>query len=97
MPCDTVSTARVKLNAATVDKTILDSVMRAMGCSAYVLNSDGTITLQDTVRGFRGGEALTAKVNRDYARAVVTSQAKRFGWSIKEQPDGKLLVMKASF
>lgn len=95
MPCDTVSTAKVKLNAASIDSKLLQAAMATLGVGQYDynLNSNGEIT----VRNQRSSTEFTAKVNQAYSKQVVTSQAKRFGWQVKEQPDGKLLVMKASF
>lgn len=94
MPCDTVSTAKVKLNAATVDKTLLSAAMKELGISSYSVNeSTGTLT----VSGERTSNEFTASVNRAYSKQVVMSQAKRFGWSVNEQPDGRLVVQKASF
>jgi KaiC/GvpD/RAD55 family RecA-like ATPase len=42
------------------------------------------------------GSTLTeSDVKRAYSKQVVISQAKRFGWNLKERVDGKLIIMKA--
>jgi hypothetical protein len=93
MPCDTVSTARVKLNADTVDKGLLKAAMAGLGIPEWnwTLSASGTVN----VRGQAGGSEFNAEVNRAYAREVVKAKAKQFGWSVKQNTDGTLEVTKA--
>jgi hypothetical protein len=96
MPCDTISTARVVLGPET-NRGLLDNALRELGFPDYnvVTLKDGTLRVD--VTGAYTGPEFTAKVKRAYSKQVVLSQAKRFGWQVKEQPNGKLLVQKASF
>lgn len=47
-----------------------------------------------TVRGWQASEIDAASIKREMSRQTVIAQAKRFGWSVREQPDGKLLLAK---
>lgn len=88
MPCYTVQETKVNLERANPD--ILREAMNALGVINYAFNAKtGTVTV-------RGQSVDVADVKRAYSKQVVLTQAKRFGWTVKEQPDGKLQVLKAS-
>jgi hypothetical protein len=48
------------------------------------------------VSGLQGAalDKVTAAVKRGYTRTLVTQQARRFGWKVKEGQNGKLLLQK---
>ena len=89
MPCD--SLAEAKIDLGKVDRKILASAMTALGFSDWRITNNGQLT----IRGASASESLVASVKQTYAKQVVVAQARRFGWKLTEQPDGKLLVQKA--
>jgi hypothetical protein len=91
MPCDTVSTAKVKLSADT-DRQLLDAAMKSLGVRSYYLDNNGNLTVNDRVTSAE----FAAQVNKAYAGQVVRAKAKQFGWSVKENQDGTLQVTKAA-
>lgn len=103
MPCDTVSSAKVKfgqetslptLNAA-IAKLKADGVVYNVGIARQ---PDGSLNVFLVSRESGvSQDTLQFALKREYSRQTVMTQAKRFGWSVKEQPDGKLVVQKASF
>lgn len=90
MPCDTINIASVKLGK--VDPPTLKAAMEALGYQPYNWELDGE-TLR--ISGAVTSADLTAKVKREVTKQSVLSQAKRFGWSAKELPNGKIEVLKA--
>ena len=88
MPCDTVAIASIKLGA--VDPALLKLAMDGLEYGDWRLNGDKLV-----IRGKRASDALTASVKRAYSKQVVLSQAKRFGWAVKENAEGQLLIQKA--
>lgn len=91
IPCDTINTATVDLGRA--DPKLLESAMQAL-YPDYQYTFDKS-TGQLSVIG-RSRVDLPA-IKREMAKQNVLNQAKRFGWSVKEQTDGKLLIQKARF
>jgi hypothetical protein len=86
MPCDTVNTITVDFGKA--DAELLKSAMAKLYPGlAYALGKNGRLTTSDT----RFDEVA---VRKEMGRQTVAAQAKRFGWSVKEQADGKLLMQK---
>lgn len=75
-----------------VQPALLSAAMTALGYAERDWSFSGS-TLR--IRGERSNPDLTAKVKSAITRATVMAQAKRFGWGVKEQPDGKLLLQKA--
>ncbi len=89
MPCDTVNTITVDFGKAD-PKLLGDAMAKLYPGVDYYLNRDGG-TVQLTAYSRRLDETL---IRKEMTRATVTAQAKRFGWSVKEQADGKLLLQK---
>ena len=103
MPCYTMTNVTVDLSKAV--KAGAGNVFAALQALGFQPAQQG-----DVIRFGNGewinattGEARlssnrdVAEISRAVSKQVVLSQAKRFGWSVKEQKDGKLLVQKASF
>ena len=85
MPCDTVNTITIDFGKA--DAGLLKSAMAKLYPGwEYNLVGNKLTTY---------GQVDESSIKREMSRQSVTAQAKRFGWSVKEQPDGKLLVQKA--
>jgi len=89
MPCDTINTATVDLGKA--DSKLLESAMKALYPGYDYTFAKGELN----VIGRRSVDVPAIK--REMAKQNVLNQAKRFGWSVKEQQDGKLLIQKARF
>lgn len=90
MPCDTIQSADVDLGK--IDPTILDAAMKALGIDRYSVDA-GIVS----VYGKRATAELTASIKRTYTKEVVRATAKKMKWGVKEQPDGKLMLVKSSF
>lgn len=90
MPCDSIRKARVELGA--VNPVHLKAAMDK-------LHPAKQWSLQGTKLVIAGAGRWdvdhTTAVKQEVGRQAVMAQAKRFGWSVKEQSDGKLLVQKA--
>ena len=100
MPCFT--SQQVDIDSGKMHLGTLMDALKAMGLNprhdgymqvAWGRNryngSTGVMTI--------GDNSSVENIKRAYAQQVVKSQAARFGWSVKTQPDGKMLVMKAKF
>lgn len=61
-----------------------------------VIWDGGSYNMETGVMTVRA-EEWGGMIKQAYSRKVVITQAKRFGWSVKTQADGKLLVQKAKF
>lgn len=102
MPCDTVSTARIKLDSPNIDRALLkQAAVSLFGESGFTLASDGTLTVnantEKSVGWVINPEGAKVALTKEYSKAVVFSQAKRFGWQVKQLPNGKLEVIKGKF
>jgi len=109
MPCDQIITSTVKFSMKDTDFSLLRMGMLNLGYSTPESDSQGNLTFYrgyDKVR-FKGDEVsmtLDARKNqademnaikRAYSTQVVMSQAKKFGWKLKEKSPGKFVVQKA--
>lgn len=86
MPCDTVNTVTVDFGKAD-PKLLADAMAKLYPGLSYTLRK-GKLTYTD----WRNVDE--AAVRQEMGRATVKAQAKRFGWSVQEQKDGKLLLQK---
>ena len=92
MPCDTVNVMTVDLG--NVDRTELDAAMDTLYAGMpYSLTARGQLNIQGRV--FDSEAEIISKVKRQITKQVVTKQAKRFGWSVKENENGTLRLIKA--
>jgi hypothetical protein len=91
MPCDTINTATVDLGKA--DPKLLESAMKALypGFQYTFDKVSGELNVVGRSR------VDVPAIKREMAKQNVLNQAKRFGWSVKEQENGKLLIQKARF
>ena len=104
MPCDTVQTSTVEWKAST-DSKLLFQALEALRLSPRA-KTYGSLNFIE----FRGGtydptagqldlqardpEALTKQIKQAYSAEVVKSQAKRFGWLLKETAPFKYQIVK---
>ena len=77
MPCNTIQTATINLKAAQPE--LLKAALAALGITNYTY-LNGVLTIP----GRTTNASLTQQVNQQYGKAVVMSQAKKFGWQVKE-------------
>ena len=88
MPCDTQNTITVDLGKA--DMSLLGAAMLKLYPGAVWGLNDGQLTI--TGRYARSLDVSAVKM--EMSRQSVLMQAKRFGWSVVEKPNGQLLVQK---
>jgi len=102
MPCDTLRTTTVDLGK--VDPTILTDALNRMGLNAqlspngYIRFDGGSyhrITGELTLSGSNTA-ARTSEIKQGYSAQVVRSQAKRFGWQVKETGKNQFQVIKGA-
>ena len=78
MPCDTVQTASVELKNA--DKNLLAIALDLLDIRNW--------TYQENVLTIKGMSKISgdllSKIKQEYSTQIVLSQAKRFGWQMKE-------------
>lgn len=87
-PCWTIQTTTVELGQ-NINEELLQLAMGELGYSEYQYTfhaASGQITVD--------GEIELNKVKRAYSRQVVLSQAKRFGWKIKETGEYQYEVIR---
>ena len=82
MPCNTIQTS-------TVDIGKLDPVLA--NAALAKLGVDGTYSNGKLITR---GSVDVAEFKQAYSAQVVTSQAKKFGWNLKEVAPNKFEVMK---
>lgn len=87
MPCDTIQTMSV--NLGKVDRELLAQALTQLGITRWELKGE---TL--TVQGRRVSDELAKQIKVAYSRQVVLSQAKRFGWTMKEVAANKWEVVR---
>lgn len=87
MPCNTIQTATIKLDKAQPE--LLKAALAAMGITSYNFQS-GVLSL----RGMTMTPKLEAQIKQNYSKQVVLSQAKKFGWQVKETSPFQFNVIK---
>lgn len=75
MPCDSIITAEV--NLGKLDPKILEDAMLSLGVVDYTY-ADGKLTMRART------DIPLVKVKVAYSRAVIYSQARRYGWKVTE-------------
>lgn len=90
MPCDTVNTLTIDFNKSA--PTAIKAAVSKLYPNAIYLVDNGKLILSGINESKND---VTVAVRREMSRQTVMAQAKRFGWAVKEQPDGKLLIQKA--
>lgn len=85
MPCDTIQQTTVDLAKANPD--LLKAALQTLGITEYTFKN-GVVTVQNS-------PVDSAVIKQAYSKQIVISQAKRFGWGIRELADGKLQILKA--
>ena len=79
MPCDTITTAEVEIGK--LDPKLLSDAMLFLGVVRYTY-ANGKLEMQSR------NDVSLAQVKVAYSRAVVLSQARKYGWKVKEtQPN----------
>lgn len=85
MPCDTVN--KISVDFGKADPKLLGAAMAKLYPGlAYSLSKAGKLTTY--------GSIDESAIRKEMSRITVTAQAKRFGWGVKEQKDGTLLLQK---
>lgn len=100
-PCETVQTTNVELGK--VNKELMIAALRSMGLNPVeqglaVFFNGGTYHWKIggiTLSGY-DVEKRTAELKRAYSAEVVKSQAKKFGWALKETAKYQYEVVKRS-
>lgn len=105
MPCDTISTVTVQFNQKT-DQTLLVAALNALKLNPHAAGQDivfrdgqyvaatGEIRWTQTAWNRQDWNAKTAEIKRAYSAEVVKSQARRFGWQLKEVAPYQYEVIK---
>lgn len=86
MPCDQLIT--ISLTLDNVDATLLSEVLAEMDLDRVVAYSQGKLMGNENILTLeRVGE-----IKKQYAEKRIKQSAKRMGWKIEKQRDGKLRV-----
>lgn len=98
MPCDTIQTVSVKFGTNT-DRKLLEAAFRELGQPIYPSHSADFIMAGNGWVNVRTGESklpvdVAEKIKAAYSRQVVLSQAKRYGWQMKETGPNKWQVVR---
>lgn len=108
MPCNTIRQSTI--NLAKVDHDLLKAALETMGMTCYVAQGgilvardrygraatiqNGKLT-HDTRMIGTGGQPLTENmVKQAYSGEVVKSQAKKFGWAVRQTADNQYVVVR---
>lgn len=105
MPCDTIRTTQIdmgKLDAPTLTTALNRMGLGATNHQGLVSFSGGTYNVatgqldaRSNRRGFNA-DSLKNNIRKAYSGEVIRSQAKRFGWQVKELGNNKFEVVKRS-
>jgi hypothetical protein len=96
MPCYTITSVSVEFLHVDV-QTLAKALEDDLGYKV-VVNADGSLSWRNG--SFRDGtltvanDAETIRVKKAYGGAVVTGQAKRYGWKVKELGNYEYEVVK---
>lgn len=87
MPCNTVSTVQVQLDKANVD--LMQAALTALKLRPYRQGTALMFGNGEWIDTATGKSALAptrnpAEIKRAYSAEVVKSQARKYGWSLKE-------------
>lgn len=90
MPCDTISQTNVVIGPNT-DATLLFAALQELKLNpqkqgSMIYFAGGTYRAADNTLTLNGSnvESRTAEMKRAYSGEVVKSQARRFGWTLKQ-------------
>lgn len=78
MPCNTQR--RIEIDIGKMDPGLVDQAIQEAGLAGLVTYREGVLTM----RASSNREKIISQVKESYAAQVVKSQAKKFGWAIKE-------------
>jgi hypothetical protein len=108
MPCNTIQTTNVVFSIQNTDFALLKLAMQAVGFSSPEANYrgdlsfyrgveravfvDGKISL--TLEASKSKDSEVCAIKRAYSTQVVYSQAKKYGWKLRETEPGKYVVQK---
>lgn len=101
MPCDTITTVSVELGKVNPD--LLFNSLKALGLNPIKWSDNGTIYFGPSSQEYHNpetGETKLAKgrnaaeIKRAYSAEIIKSQAKRYGWSLKETAPFQYTVVK---
>lgn len=97
MPCDTITTVGVKL--AVADLTLLVAALRVLNLNPrrvgeMIYFGASESFYKPAQRLSVRSESTVAKIKQAYSAEVVKSQAKRFGWTLKETSPFNYQVVK---
>lgn len=99
MPCDTVSTVSVDFGKIA-DPKLLEQSIKDLGYHTQI-NGDVLYVGYNSRINLKTGQAeLESGLNvntikQNYSKTVLKTQAKRFGWQVKEAQNGTFEVVKA--
>ena len=101
MPCDTIQKTSVSFNMRT-DRNLLHAALEQMGERPNLLGDTLTFrsgryncaTGQMTVTGYGEESEKLNEIKRAYSAQVVQSQARRFGWTLKQTSKYEYQVLK---
>jgi hypothetical protein len=101
MPCNTIQTATVEIGKMNQDLAV-DALNRLhlapkVLASGLIAFGSGTLNLQTGQLSLRDGrtiEEFAATLKREYSTSIVMSQAKKFGWQMKEVAPKKWEVIR---
>jgi hypothetical protein len=86
MPCDTIRTVQVDIGK--LDPTLAAAAIAALGWSGSVSYSNGKLSVRGNIPDAQ------EQVKQAYSAEVVKSQAKKYGWQLKQTAPFKFEVVK---
>lgn len=102
MPCDSLIYNSVDFSSAKNHEGLLEEALRNKGYTVY--RSGDSIRFYDNRTGvdgtYRAGSFSVTdgfnvdSIKQEFGRVVVKAAAKKFGWTVKEEPNGKMKVSK---
>lgn len=88
MPCDTIQT--MKVDIGKLDPQLAAAAIQNLGLSGSVQYVNGKLEIY----GPANRDTITEQVRQAYSAEVVKSQARKYGWAIKETGNGKFKVIR---
>lgn len=103
MPCDSVILNQISFDTASGHEDILAEALRELGYTVHQYGKSLNFYKAGVSGTYSNGQFSTAnsaealnvdQIKQSFGRNVVKTAARKFGWSYKEQPNGKIKLTR---
>lgn len=103
MPCDTIQYNQILFESAVGHEDILAEALRELGFTVHQFGKSLNFYKSGVSGTYSNGRFSTTnsaedlnvdQIKQSFGRNVVKAAAKKFGWAVKTQPNGKIKLTK---